>query len=100
MRILIYTPDGVNVTEYQLLKLREQKDSREFRTVTGGVFHVSGGATRDLLPFENKKVAPRTYEIVLPNVTKGEYGFLPPASSDATATTGRVGKIYSFSVTE
>lgn len=98
--LLVYTPEGVAITEYQLLRLRDQKDSREFRTVTGGVMHVSGGATRDLVPFENKKLAPRTYEIVLPNLGVGEYGLLPPAGSDPTASTGRIGKIYSFRILE
>src|ERR1019366_6790859 len=77
--LLVYTPEGVAITEYQLLRLREAKDSREFRTVTGGVMHVSGGATRDLVPFESKKTAPRTYEIVLPNLGSADYGLLPPA---------------------
>jgi hypothetical protein len=67
--------------------------------VTGGVLHVSGGATRDLLPFESKKVAPRTYEIMLPQLKPGEYGLLPPPSSDATSSSGRIGKIYSFRIT-
>lgn len=98
--LLIYTPEGVAITEYQLLRLHEQKDSREFRTVTGGVLHVSGGATRDLLPFENKKLAPRTYEILLPNLGAGEYGLLPPTAGDATGSSGRIGKIYSFRIIE
>src|SRR5882724_6149366 len=100
LEFLIYTPEGVAITEYQLLRLRDQKDSREFRTVTGGVMHVSGGATRDLLPFESKKIAPRTYTITLPTLGSGEYGFLPPASSDPTASSGRIGKIYSFGLVE
>jgi len=98
--LLVYTHEGVAIEEYQLLRLRESKDAREFRTVTGGVMHVSGGATRDLLPFESKKTAPRTYQIVLPNVGGGEYGLLPPASSDATSSSGRIGKIYSFRIIE
>jgi hypothetical protein len=98
--LLVYAPEGVAITEYQLLRLHDQKDSREFRTVTGGVLHVSGGATRDIVPFENKKVAVRTYEIVLPSLGTGEYGLLPPASSDPTASSGRIGKIYSFRIIE
>ena len=68
--------------------------------MTGGVFHVSGGATHELLPFESKKIAPRTYEIVLSILVPGEYGLLPPASSDATNSSGRIGKIYSFRIPE
>ena len=71
-----------------------------FRTMTGGVMHVSGGATRDLMQFESKKIAPRTYEIVLSNIGSGDYGLLPPASGDSTSSSGRIGKIYSFRVIE
>lgn len=81
MEFLIKTPEGVAITEYQLIRLHDDKDSREFRTVTGGVLHVSGGATRDIIPFEGKKAANRTYSITLPNLGIGEYGFLPPAQS-------------------
>jgi hypothetical protein len=100
LEFLIYTPEGVAITEYQLLRLRDTKESREFRTVTGGVLHVSGGATRDLLPFESKKIAPRTYVIVLPNITTGEYGFLPPGAEMSSHASSSLGKIYSFRVLE
>jgi hypothetical protein len=82
------------------LRLRDNKEAREFRTVTGGVMHVSGGATRDLVPFESKKIAPRTHEIVLPNLGAGEYGLLPPAGGDSTSSSGRIGKVYSFRILE
>ncbi|HUB79892.1 MAG TPA: hypothetical protein VMB03_13890 [Bryobacteraceae bacterium] len=101
VEILIYTPEGTAATEYQLLRLHEQKDSREFRTMTGGVFHASGGATRDSIPFENKKIAPRTYQIILPaDIGTGEYGILPPSSGDGTGSSGRIGKLYSFRIIE
>lgn len=101
IEILIYTPEGTAATEYQLLRLHEQKDSREFRTMTGGVFHASGGATRDSIPFENKKIAPRTYQIILPaDLGTGEYGILPPSSGDSTGSSGRIGKLYSFRIIE
>jgi hypothetical protein len=47
LKFAIYVPEGISITEYQLIRLRGQKGAREFRTVTGGVFHVSCGATRD-----------------------------------------------------
>ena len=62
--------------------------------------HVSGGATRDIIPFESKKIAPRTYEIVLPNIGGGDFGLLPPAGGDSTSSSGRIGKIYSFRIIE
>ena len=100
VELLVYTPEGTAITEYQLLRLRDQKESREFRTVTGGVLHVSGGATRDMMPFENKKVAPRTYTITLGNIGAGEYGLLPPTSGDGSGSSGRIGKLYTFRVIE
>lgn len=101
IEILIYTPEGTAATEYQLLRLHAQKDSREFRTMTGGVFHASGGATRDSIPFENKKIAPRTYQIILPaDMGSGEYGILPPATGDGTGSSGRIGKLYTFHIIE
>lgn len=100
IEILIYVPEGVAATEYQLLHLHESGNAREFRTVTGGVFHKSGGASRDAIEFEAKKVAPRTYSITLSGLKTGEYGLLPPSSGDATGTSGRLGKLYSFHVIE
>lgn len=98
VEILIYAPEGIAATEYQLLLLHVSGDAREFRTVTGGVFHKSGGASRDAIEFEAKKIAPRTYSFTLANLKPGEYGLLPPSSGDATGSTGRLGKLYTFQV--
>jgi len=98
MELVIVAPEGVAVTEYQLLRLHQHGSDREFRTVTGGVFHVSGGATRDLLQFEGTKVSVRTYKVSL-SVSVGEYGFLPPGAF-ASTNAASSGKIYSFRVVE
>lgn len=100
LEFLIYAPEGVAITEYQLLRLRAKDDAREFRTVTGGVLHVSGGATRDLVPFEGKKVASRTYLVVLPNLGAGEYGFLPPGMAGQASASAQLGKMYTFHLLE
>ncbi|HEY6273760.1 MAG TPA: hypothetical protein VIX19_17415 [Terriglobales bacterium] len=98
---LIYVPEGVEITEYQLMRLRQHHDSREFRTVTGGVFHVSGGATRDTLPFEYKKTATRTYLVILSDdLGPGEYGFLSPGAALASHASAQLGKMYTFRVAE
>jgi hypothetical protein len=97
---LIYTQEGVAITEYQLLRLRDSGNSREFRSVTGGVVHSSGGAQRDEINFEGKKVAPRMYEIVLGNDVKtGDYGFLPPGAM-SSSNMASSGKMYTFHVIE
>jgi hypothetical protein len=99
LEFLIYAPEGVAITEYQLLKLRENKNNREFRTITGGILHAKGGTTRDLLPFEGKKVASRTFLVTLTGLRLGEYGFLPPGAF-TSATSASIGKMHTFSVLE
>ncbi len=86
VEFLIRCPEGEVASEYQLLKLHEKGDRREFRTVTGGALHASGGSDRDAMNFDFEKVAPRTYKVKLAEVKKGEYGFLGS------------GKLFTFSV--
>ncbi len=96
----VYVPEGTAVTEYQLLRFRTHPDGREFRSMTGGIIHSSGGATRDALEFQPQKIAPRVYQITLDvSAGKGEYGILPPGSySSSNMASG--GKMYSVSVIE
>jgi len=68
--------------------------------VTGGVMHVSGGASRDALDFQPQKLAPRVFQVALPSSAgKGEYGLLPPGSY-GSANMASGGKIYAVSVVE
>jgi len=97
LEFLIVATEGVTITDYQLLRLREQRDSREFRTVTGGIFSSSGGATRDAVPFEGAKVVSRTFSVNLPTLEAGEYGFLPTGASTPSSS-ANVGKMYTFRV--
>jgi len=100
VEVVIYVPEGVAITEYQLLHLHEQPESREFRTVTGGVMHESGGATRDVVPFEGKRVQKGVYKVLLPtSLGAGEYGFLPPGAG-ASHSSASIGKIYTFRIIE
>ena len=96
----VYLPEGTAITEYQLLRLHQSGDAREFRSMTGGVIHQSGGATRDALEFQPQKLAPRVYQITLDAALgKGEYGFLPPGAYQSR-NMGSSGKIYAVSVPE
>jgi hypothetical protein len=54
MIFIIKTPEGTSATEYQLLQLCERENRREFRAMTGGVIHSSGGAERNALSFQRK----------------------------------------------
>ena len=97
IQFLIYVPEGVSANEYDLLKFRLNSDSREFRTLTGGVFHSTGGADRDEIPFKPSRTAPRTYQFTLDEkVPGGEFGILPPGTGNVT----NGGKIYTFAITE
>lgn len=100
LEFLIYAPEGAAITEYQLLRLRQKGNRREFRTITGGVLHASGGATRDLVPFEHKKIAPRTWMVIMPNLAAGEYGFLSPGAVASQHATAQLGKMYTFRLLE
>ncbi len=97
---LIVVPDGISIAEYQLLRLRQNSDNREFRSSTGGVFHQSGGATRDLTEFQNTKIAPHRFLVTVSQLKKGEYGFLPPGAVASQNAAGSTGKIYTFSMLE
>jgi hypothetical protein len=55
LEFLIKAPDGVEAADFKLVHLHEKSDAREFRTVTGGVFHASGGSLRDAVRFEQVK---------------------------------------------
>jgi hypothetical protein len=63
------------------------------------VLHESGGAIRDVLPFEGKKVANRMYKVLLPKLGAGEYGFLPPGAV-ISSSSASIGKMYTFRLVE
>ena len=96
--IILKTPEGTSATEYQLLHLDQKENRREFRAMTGGVVHASGGAERNSTPFQPHKIGERVWRIELSNLPRGEYGFLPPGVSSASISSS--GKIYTFGVTE
>jgi hypothetical protein len=97
---IILVADGVAAEEYLLIRFWKKDDRREFRIVTGGVFHATSGPEDNLVPVDIERVGPRTYR-VRPAVAlqHGEYGFLAPAAS-TTASVASSGKIYTFRVDE
>lgn len=98
--LLIYAPPGTDGNEYDLLRLRDHKDYREFRTLTGGVLHTTSGSGPDEVDFTPKKIAPQLYTFTIPNdIEKGEYGILPPGSANQRGFAD-TGKIYTFSIIE
>jgi hypothetical protein len=98
IQLLVYALEDTAISEYQLLRLRTHPDAREFRTVTGGVFHVSGGAKRDTFDLESVKIARRMYLVKLPVLGPGEYGILPPGATIARSASEQFGKMFTFRV--
>ncbi len=97
IEFMIYTPEGISVEEYDLLLFRLNSKDREFRTLTGGVIHSTGGAERDEVKFTPVKLAPHAYTFTLRKDTPGgEYGILPPGTGNVT----NGGKIYTFAISE
>jgi hypothetical protein len=97
IEFLIYAPDGVTASEYELIAFRLNSKDREFRVLTGGVIHSTGGAQRDDVAFTPVKIAPRTWTFTLGSDTPGaEYGILPPGTGNVT----NGGKIYTFAISE
>lgn len=100
VNILIYAPAGTQAEEYDLLRFREHPSGREFRVKTGGVFHNETGSNRDEIDFHPHKIAAQMYVFTIPvDIEKGEYGVLPPGSSN-TPGIANAGKIFTFSIRE
>ena len=96
---ILYVPEGRSPGEYQLLRFRITPDSREFRSLTGGVVHSKGGAVRDTVDFTAKKLAPRIYQISLgTDMGKGEFGFLPPPEMGSGKNIESAGRVYTFAI--
>lgn len=100
VQVLIYAPAGTVPEEYELVRFREHAAGREFRVKTGGVFHSESGSQRDEIEFHPTKLARDMYVFTVPmDIEKGEYGLLPPGSSN-TPGIATAGKIFTFSIRE
>jgi membrane-associated protease RseP (regulator of RpoE activity) len=95
----IRCPEGSSASEYQLLRLWDKGSRREFRAVTGGILHRTGGAQLNEVPFKFEKIALYSYKVELGDLRPGEYGFLAPGAV-ASANAASLGRIYTFRIPE
>jgi hypothetical protein len=96
----VYLPEGVAITEYQLLRFHPNAGTRQFLSAAGGALHTSAGAVRDEVEFQPQKLAPRLYQITLTaSAGRGEYGLLAPGAT-TSSNKETSGKIYTVSVAE
>ncbi len=88
---IVHCAEGTVAEEYQLLRLWGKKDRREFRIVTGGVFHASSGAGMNAVEMTIERVGVRLYRLTpaLP-LSPGEYRV--PASRRVALRERRVGR--------
>jgi hypothetical protein len=103
LEFIISMLEGVAITEYQLIRLRPNKNYREFRTMTGGVFNQKSGAMRDMVPFEGKRLSGRLYTVVLPGTLgAADYGFIYLGATGGAGSTQSLsmGKMYTFRLIE
>ena len=96
---LIVVPPGIAITQYQLIRLRQQNDDRELHVVADAGYHVDSAASRDLMSFAGTEIAPHSFSGRFTGESGIEYGFLPPGQT-ASANGSGTGKIYSFHVAE
>jgi hypothetical protein len=94
IELLIVTPEGTSATEYQILRLDQKADRREFRTMTVTAVGARSGSDRNLIPSNPEKLQARTYLIKLNQLNAGEYGVLPPFAASPLPTS----KLYTFTV--
>lgn len=100
VHLLIYAPAGTQAEEYDFLRLDQHSGSRDFRVKTGGLFHSETGSQRNELEFHPVKIAKDMYTFTVPaDIEKGEYGVLPPGSSNVPGISN-AGKIFTFSIRE
>jgi len=99
LEFYIRCTEGDSASEYQLLRFWDKGDRREFRAMTGGVLHSSGGAEDNAVPFSFEKVAPRIYKVEIYYVGTGEFGFLAPGALTSSNIASQ-GKIYTFEIVE
>ena len=98
LEFLIVMPEGVNITDYQLVELHRRDGDREFRIANGGVTHASTDNGRDKLIFVATRVSPNVYTTTV-KLFSGDYGFLPPDSITAR-NEAALAKIFTFRIME
>jgi hypothetical protein len=96
LEFVVRCAEGTTVAEYVLVQLMTRGDRREYRTLDGGKSAMRQGAERMAVPFESRRIGPKTYYVRIVAVPKGEYAWLPPGGLAATA--GSTTATFTFGV--
>jgi len=99
VELLVVCPEGVSAAQYHFLRAEPNKDKREFRVdfqvLNNGVLLALGGDGKSAAPFEAEKIGAGKFRVLLRELGKGEYAFLPPGTV-AHPGTSSMDKMYTF----
>jgi hypothetical protein len=93
---LIITTHGTSAIQYELARLKTDEDKRTFKPAPAGQVYNTGGG--DLVHFDPLKLGPSSWLVSLHDVPPGEYGFLPPVTTEVHSTTNLATTLYTFRV--
>lgn len=93
VEFVISTPEGVAITDYSLVAIRQKKGVREIRVT------ADGPDSKSVVPFSAKRLGGRNYQIDF-SQGEGEYVFLPPRSgvADTDGAPPPTQRLYTFRV--
>jgi hypothetical protein len=99
VQILVYCPEGAEITDYRFVRLRSRANSRQFLIRgRGRPYDPVDSILRDAF-VHSRRIATCTWAIDI-DVGPGEYGLLPPRALASSGAGGYAGKVYTFTVVE
>jgi hypothetical protein len=93
--LLIVTPAGVSVVQYQLLRMHSNHSGRDFHPEPGG---NAAGGSNDVLGYNPQRLGSNVWLLSLHDLPQGDYGLLPPVQGELHSTTGFAKSIFTFHV--
>jgi hypothetical protein len=97
IQFLVYCPEGADITEYRLVRLRSRANSREFSIGNSGRSYDAADLSLRNASLRDQRIATPAWTIQI-DVGPGEYGLLPP--SEPANGGGAANKVYTFTVVE
>ncbi len=93
---LIITTKETSAIQYELMHLKADEEKRSFKPAPAGQVYNNGRG--DLVRFDPLQLGPSSWLISIRDVPPGEYGFLPPVTSQVHSTTNLATTLYTFRV--
>lgn len=93
---LIITTHDTSAIQYELVRFKSEQDKRTVKPAPSGEVYNAGGG--DLVHFDPQQLGPSSWLVSLHDVAPGEYGFLPPVTSQVHSTTNLATTLYTFRV--